>query len=510
MESLSLVLAAVAALSGFAAALLVLMVYLRQAPSQQGPTYAQISELLRAETERVRQAHEEQARGLRQELGERIERGMKSIDDRAAAIAAKLDEDIAKMGREANQSRDALRAAIDARLESAAAQHAASAKELREEVANNLTRFGQASAEMLAQIGALQKERLDLVAEKLRVLVEKHEAGQDALRQSVESRLDALRVENSAKLDEMRRTVDEKLQSTLEQRLGESFNRVVEQLERVHNGIGEMRTLAAGVGDLKKVLSNVSVRGAFGEIRLGLLLEQILSPEQYVENAVVKTGSSERVEFAIKLPGRDTDNEVLLPIDAKFPQEDYLRLLAAADAGDTDAVAEAGKALETRIKLCAKTIADKYINSPRTTDFAILFLPIEGLYAEVLRRPGLFEQLQRDYHVTLAGPTTLNAFLNALQMGFRSVAISKRTSEVWEVLGAVRNEFSKYDDVVKKLTRSLETAKNTVENLGTRTRAMSRKLRDIEVVGDQSAQKLLGFDPLTELVETEDAEEADA
>ena len=278
---------------------------------------------------------------------------------------------------------------------------------------------------------------------------------------------------------------------------------MVEQLERVHKGIGETQSLAAGVGDLKKVLSNVRVRGTFGEVQLATLLEQFLSPEQFIRNAQIKENSQERVEFAVRLPGRDSGVEVLLPVDAKFPQEDYERLIAAAELGDSDAVAQAAKDLECRIRQFAKTIRDKYIATPRTTEFAILFLPTESLYAEILRRPGFFEQLQREYHVTLIGPTTFTALLNALQMGFRSLAIEKRSSEVWQILGAVSNEFGKYNEVVDKLSKQLNTAAKSVENLGVRTRAMNRKLRDVEKLPDDTAQILLG----PALAEMEEEEE---
>jgi len=321
---------------------------------------------------------------------------------------------------------------------------------------------------------------------------EKQERAQVALKQTVEGRLDAIRVENATKLDEMRQTVDEKLHATLESRLGESFNRVVEQLERVHKGIGEMQTLAAGVGDLKKVLSNVRVRGTFGEVQLATLLEQFLSPEQFIKNAQVKENSQERVEYAIRLPGRDSGEDVLLPVDAKFPLEDYERLVSASEEGDAVAVAEASKELEIRVRSFARTIRDKYISTPRTTEFAILFLPTESLYAEILRRPGLFEQLQRECHVVLTGPTTFTALLNALQIGFRSLAIEKRSSEVWKILGAVGNEFGKYNEVVDKLSKQLGTAAKSVENLGIRTRAMNRKLRDVEKLPEDTAQILLG------------------
>jgi DNA recombination protein RmuC len=324
-------------------------------------------------------------------------------------------------------------------------------------------------------------------------MTEGHLKGQETLRGIVENRLDAIRVESASKLDEMRRTVDEKLQSTLERRLGESFRIVNEQLERVHQGLGEMQSLAAGVGDLKRVLSNVKIRGTWGEIQLGSLLEQFLAPDQYERDVNVKEHGTERVEFAIRLPGRNGEHDVLLPIDAKFPQEDFERLVLATENADAVAFEAAAAALELRIKGCAKEISEKYINPPRTIDMAILFLPTENLYAEVLRRPGLFEYVQREYHVTLAGPTTLAAILNALQMGFRSLAIEKRSSEVWQVLGAIRSEFGKYGDVVQRLRSQLNTAVNTIDVLGRRTRVMNRRLRDVEVLPDGAAQSLLGI-----------------
>jgi DNA recombination protein RmuC len=493
MEYWIVIVSVVAVVVGAAALVLALLAMQHGTNAGLALTEAQLAELLRTESDRMRAANEEQVRGLRQELGDRLDKGIRAIDDRATAIGKKLDGDLARMGDEAMQNRDVLRKSVEDKLDSASTKQSSASKELRDEVNAGLERLGNKTSDTLVQIGNQQKERLDNVGEQLRTQADKHEKSQEALRQTVEGRLDAIRLENSAKLDEMRRTVDEKLQTTLEQRLGESFNRVVEQLERVHKGIGEMQTLAAGVGDLKMMLSNVTVRGAFGELQLAVLLEQFLSPEQYVENATVKDGSAERVEFAVRLPGRAMDCEVLLPIDAKFPKEDYERLLKAVELRDTEASEEASKALEIRIRLFAKTISEKYINPPRTTDFAILFLPTEGLYAEVLRRPGLFEQIQRDFHVTLTGPTTLNAFLNALHMGFRTVAIEKRSSEVWQVLGAVRNEFGKYNEVVDKIARNLTAAANTVETLGKRTRAMNRKLRDVETVSGDAAQTLLGF-----------------
>jgi len=331
---------------------------------------------------------------------------------------------------------------------------------------------------------------------------------QETLRQAVEGRLDAIRNENAAKLEEMRQTVDEKLQTTLETRLGESFKRVAEQLERVHQGIGEMQTLAAGVSDLRKVLSNVRVRGTFGENQAAQLLEQFLSPEQFILNAQVRENSLERVEFAVRLPGRDGDGDVLLPIDAKFPREDYERLLAAAETGDQNGVEEAGKALEARIKLFARSIKEKYICPPQTTDFAILFLPTESLFAEILRRPGLFDQIQRECHVTLTGPTTFVAFLNALQMGFRSLAIQKRSSEVWRLLGAIQAEFGSYDAVVATLAKQLQTAANSVNRLTTRSNVMRRKLKDVEKISQAEVGTILGAD--FALAAPEDLDEADS
>jgi DNA recombination protein RmuC len=299
----------------------------------------------------------------------------------------------------------------------------------------------------------------------------------DSVRGTVDSRLKSIQDDNASKLERMRATVEEKLQGTLERRLGESFRLVSERLEKVHQGLGEMQALAEGVGDLKKVLTNVKARGTWGEMQLGALLEQMLSPDQFDKNVAV-TGTSERVEFAIRLPGDQTP--IWLPIDAKFPQEDYQRLVAASEACNAEAVETCSKQLESRLKACAREIAMKYIAPPRTTDFAILFLATEGLYAEALRRPGLAEALQRDYRVTLAGPTTLCALLNSLQMGFRTLAIQRRSSEVWEVLGAVQSEFAKYAGTLARVQKKLEEAANTVDDAARRTRVLEKTLRKVE------------------------------
>ena len=328
------------------------------------------------------------------------------------------------------------------------------------------------------------------------------------LREGIDTRLREIRESNEKKLDQMRETVDEKLQSTLEKRIGESFKQVSDQLEKVYRGLGEMQNLADGVGDLKRVLSNVKARGTFGEIQLGAILEQVLTPEQYDKNVATKQGSNERVEFAIKLPGPEDDPGtcVWLPIDAKFPQEDYIRLVDAAEKGDSAAVQQATQALARAAKSSARDIHDKYIDPPHTTDFAIMFMPTEGLYAEILRQPGLCERLQREQRVVVTGPTTLSAVLSSLRMGFRTLAIEKRSSEVWKVLSAVKTEFGKFGGVLERLGKQLETAKRTVEQTGVRTRAMERKLRSVEKLPDEETGRLL---ELPAAGEEADAEEED-
>jgi DNA recombination protein RmuC len=462
LQLLTLGLAVVAA----AAALLILF-----RTGRKGENSENIMAAVRTEADRLQLHAENQSRGLRQEVTEGL-RGFQT------ATEAKLD-------------------ATDARL-------AASARDLREALTGSFTQTTELLTGNLTGLGVHQKERLDALLAELKALTEKHAQTQETLRQTVEGRLDALRIENSAKLDEMRKTVDEKLQTELEKRLGESFRTVTEQLERVHAGLGEMQTLATGVGDLKKVLTNVKTRGIWGEVQLGMLLEQFLSPDQYIANAQCKPNSAERVEYAVRFSSRDIEGDLLLPIDAKFPQEDYQRLIDASERSDVEAVALASAALEARVKSFAKTICEKYINPPITTDYAILFLPTEGLFAEVLRRPGLQEQLQQQ-RVMLAGPTTLSSLLSAFQLGFRSLAIQERSSEVWKILGAVRQEFAKHGAVVEKLKNQLDTASRTIERLGTRTTAMNRKLRDVEILPVGNAQTLLGL-PDAALPEDEEDE----
>ncbi len=336
----------------------------------------------------------------------------------------------------------------------------------------------------------------DTLVRQLQELSESNARRMAEVRATLEAQLTQLQQGNAAKLDEMRATVDEKLQSTLQARLGESFKQVADRLEQVHKGLGEMQTLAQGVGDLKHLLSNVKTRGMFGEAQLAALLEQVFAPDQYATQVATRPGSRNVVDFAIRLPGRGDDGAPCwLPIDAKFPNEDYERLLDAQQRADAEGAELAARGLEQRIRLEAKSMADKYLEPPHTTDFAILFLPTEGLYAEVLRRPGLMEQLQREYRVTLAGPTTLMAMLNSLQMGFRTLALEKRSSEVWQVLGAVKTEFGKFGDVLAKVKSQTQTVLNTLDSAEVRSRAMGRALKAVEALPAEQAGRLLPSDP---------------
>ena len=333
--------------------------------------------------------------------------------------------------------------------------------------------------EEMAQSRKELSSNLETFTNQLLKLTQMNEQKLEKVRDVVESRLKTLQEDNNTKLERMRETVDEKLHSTLEKRLGESFKVVSERLEKVHEGLGEMQNLASGVGDLKKVLTNVKTRGTWGEIQLENLLEQILTPDQYDKNVATKKGSRDLVEFAIKLPGKEEDT-VYIPIDAKFPKEDYERLLAAQDEGNVGMIEESTKGIEQRIKLEAKKIKDKYIDPPFTTDFGILYLPIEGLYAEVLRRPGLCDQLQREYRVTIAGPTTIAAVLNSLQMGFRTLAVEKRASEVWTILGQVKTEFGKFGDILQKTHDRLRQASDEIDRATKKTRTIERRLKNVQ------------------------------
>lgn len=362
----------------------------------------------------------------------------------------------------------------------------------REERAQSSMLLSQTVTTQVGQFGTSQAERLEAFARELNRFSLGLDERFERLKLSVEGRLTAIQADNSAKLEEMRRTVDEKLHATLEQRLGESFKLVSERLEQVHRGLGEMQTLAAGVGDLKRVLTNVKTRGTWGEVQLAALLEQLLTAEQFSANVATRPDSNERVDFAIRLPGKGDGAVVWLPIDAKFPIEDYQRLLEAQDRCDPAAVEEAAKGIEMRLRQEAKSIHEKYVSPPHTTDFAMLYLPIEGLYAEALRRPGLAEALQRDWRVSLAGPSTLAALLNSLQMGFRTLAIEQRSAEVWAVLGAVKTEFGKFGEALAHTKKKLDEASNSISKAETRTRQLTRKLKEVEALPAAESELLIG------------------
>ena len=372
-------------------------------------------------------------------------------------------------------------------------ESAGSARLAREEIGSTLKFSSDSQLKQLREIAGMQKDQLDSFSKQLLEMTKLNEEKLETMRNTVETQLRTLQEDNNRRLEQMRAVVDEKLQSTLEKRLGDSFKQVSERLEQVYKGLGEMRSLATGVGDLKKVLTNVKTRGTWGEIRLSHILEQILTPDQYEVNVATKKGSSERVEFAIKLPGQGVHQEkiVWLPIDSKFPQEDYQRMLDAQEAADKVQAEKSVKNLETRVKAEAKAIREKYIDPPHTTDFGIMFLPVEGLYAEVLRRPGLCDSLQRDYRIVVTGPTTLAALLNSLQMGFRTLAIEKRSSEVWELLGAVKTQFSKFGEVLAKTKKKLQEASNTIDQAEVRTRVISRKLSKVQELPLGDSSKLI-------------------
>jgi len=361
---------------------------------------------------------------------------------------------------------------------------------LRIELLNSLRNSTDSLVNTIAKITESQKEQLEGFSARLEKLEETTDKRFYDLRESVESKLGEIRTDNEKKLESMRKTVEEKLQGTLEARLGESFRLVSRQLDMVSRGLGEMKQLASGVGDLKRVLTNVKTRGAWGEITAGNIMEQILAPGQFDKNVEVKRGSGERVDYAVRMPGPNREMEgeepVWLPIDAKFPKEDYERLVDAADLGDREAVARAGEALERQVRQSAKSISEKYVHPPRTTDFGIMFLPSEGLYAEVLRRPGLADSLQSKFRIVIAGPSTLAALLNSLQMGFQTLAIQKRSSEVWKVLGEVKSEFGRFGDVLSMVRSKLDQAAKTIDKAEVRTRAIRRKLRDVRELPAES------------------------
>jgi DNA recombination protein RmuC len=374
---------------------------------------------------------------------------------------------------------------VGAALQGAVSAQAAQAQASRDGQEASLTRIAEQQANTLKRFS-------DTLNEQLRLMSDANERRLLEVRNTVEQRLTALQADNEKKLDQMRATVDEKLHATLEARLGESFKQVADRLDQVHKGLGEMQVLAKDVGSLNRVLTNVKTRGIFGEVQLAGLLEQVFTPEQYATNVETVPGSGARVEFAIRLPGRRDDGAPLwLPIDAKFPREDYERLVEAQERADPLAVEISAKAIENRLRAEARTIREKYVAPPHTTDFGIMFVPTEGLYAEALRRPGLLEGLQREHKVMLAGPTTLLATLNSLQMGFRTLALEKRSSEVWEVLGAVKTEFASFGAVLANTKKKLDEASNSIDKAQTRANVMTRKLKSVEALPQTQTDLLL-------------------
>jgi len=425
---------------------------------------------LKDDNRHLRDALAQEQRAGRGEMTQTLGQFRTLVQEQLGGMSAQQHERIGHFG----QRLDVLTERTDNGLQSLAQRLTEDARRSREELTLTLNRFGEQQQQRLDALTADNEKRLNEV------------------RATLESKLKAIQDDNAAKLEQMRATVDEKLQTTLETRLGQSFALVSERLEQVQRGLGEMQNLATGVGDLKRVLTNVKTRGILGEVQLGALLEQVLTIEQYESNVATIPGSVERVEFAVRMPGPGDEASLYLPIDAKFPVEDYQRLLDAQEAADAEAAALAGRALEVRVREEAKRIRSKYVAPPHTTDFAVLFLPTEGLYAEVIRRPGLFESLQRDHHVTVAGPTTLTALLNSLQMGFRTLAIAKRSSEVWTLLGAVKTEFGKFGTVLEKTRKQLDTVRNSIDSAGQRTRAIERRLRSVETLPGEEAKQLLG------------------
>ncbi len=452
-------------------------------------------QLIRDEMARNREEMNKSGRDIREELAG----SMKALQETLGASIGQIGglqkdqldtfgKQIAALTQTTEQKLDNIRTSLETKLQSG-----------NEVTARELKNMSDSIATRMTQMSELQQNQLAAFTRQIGGLTESNEKKLEQMRETVENRVKELQADNAQKLEQMRAVVDEKLHATLEQRLGESFKLVSERLEVVHKGLGEMQTLASGVGDLKRVLTNVKTRGTWGEVQLGNILEDILTPDQYAANVAVKKGS-ERVEYAIKMPGPDQEEGSLwLPIDAKFPMEDYYRLIDAYDQGEPLAIEQAAKVLELRIKTQAKEIYSKYIEPPATTDFAIMFLPTEGLYAEVLRRPGLFESLRHDFRVNVAGPTTLAAIISSLSVGFKTLAIQKRSSEVWAVLGAVKTEFDKFGAILEKTQKKIQEASSIIDDAARRSRAMKRKLRSVEALPEHQAAVILGEDLADEI-----------
>lgn len=420
------------------------------------------------------------ARENRLELSQTLKAVGDSLSKQVAEMAMLLKTHLDLLTRSNTEKLDAIRTVMEDRLSKLQGQLNRDAGENRRELAEALKSFEESFRLSVSAFSEHQRQKFDALSEQLEKLINASEDKLGKMRDTLEAKLTSLQQDNADKLEKIRLTVDEKLQSTLEKRLGESFQLVSQRLEQVHQGLGEMQALASGVGDLKKALVNVKVRGTLGEMQLENILEQIFAPAQYEKNVAVAPQAAERVEFAVKLPGKDDEHPVLLPIDSKFPLEDYHRLLDAYENAAAEQIEACAKKLEASIKKCAKEIKDKYIRPPYTTDFAIMFLAFEGLYAEVLRRNGLFETLMREYKVAVTGPTTLAAFLTSLQMGFKTLTIEKRSSEIWELLGAVKAEFSQFGSLLEKTKRKLQEASDTIEGASRRSRTIEQKLKKVQ------------------------------
>ncbi len=475
MDWLTIMFACVIALT-FAIALIHLLTWIHAFAGGKGGVARDLDKRL----ERIADLTERTERAVRDEH----QNMRKESEDRGRSLRKEVGEGILKFGSALQTSVADGKTSVDKRFEEFVRTHAEFATALRDELRRTMTTFGEG------------------LKTDVKTLADANAVAQEALRQTVTERLDKLRADNEQKLDAMRATVEEKLQGTLEKRLGDSFALVSDRLEMVHKGLGEMQTLAIGVGDLKRVMSNVKDRGGWAEVQLGAMLEQVLARDQYATNVKVEVGATEMVEYAVRMPGQSDGADVLLPIDAKFPKEAYERLMAAWDAGDGEAARAASDELAGVIENEAKRISSKYIRPPATTDFAVMYLPTEGLFAEAMRVAGLVARLQSKYRVTVAGPTTLHALLNSLQMGFRTLAIQKRSSEVWRVLGEAKAEFQKYAEVWDKLDKQLQSAQKTIHEVGTRTRAVERKLRQVEVSDLPS-----GAQPTLDLIAPEEPDE---
>jgi len=451
----------------------------------------------------------EEARAGAKELREEVSAGLKSTSDTLfktlesvgkvqQAQLEGMTKQLKELAESSQSALDRIRGTFDSRVKELQESNQKALDAVRKEASDGLKTTNDTLSKTLETMGKVQETQIEGMTKQLKELTDSNRGALDAIRTTFDSRVKELQEANEKKLDEMRKTVDEKLHDTLEKRLGESFKLVSERLEAVHKGLGEMQHLATGVGDLKRVLANVRVRGAWAEVQLGAILEQILTPDQYAKNVQVKADSAERVEYAVRLPGPKEDPGACmwLPIDSKFPQEDYLRLQDAAEKADPDAVQTAAENLGRTVRTAARDIHDKYVNPPSTTDFAIMFLATEGLHAEVLRQPALVEDLQQHYRLVVAGPTTLAAILTSLRMGFQTLVIEKRAAEVWRVLGAIKTEFGKFGDVLDKVKGQLDAATRTIEDTGVRSRAMARKLRSVEQLPEAEASAILGL-PVT-------------